>query len=107
MIRDGSQASTLIELGAEDGGRTRDLNLGKVALYQLSYFRTGAMLAPPGKLRQPPNQVPVDPNPPLPRSESGSSSASSHRTSGSPMNNNWAIRSPRLSVTDLGPVVDQ
>ena len=27
-------------LGAEDGIRTRDLNLGKVALYQLSYFRT-------------------------------------------------------------------
>jgi hypothetical protein len=25
--------------GAEDGARTRDLNLGKVALYQLSYFR--------------------------------------------------------------------
>ena len=27
-------------MGAEDGARTRDLNLGKVALYQLSYFRT-------------------------------------------------------------------
>ena len=26
-------------LGAENGTRTRDLNLGKVALYQLSYFR--------------------------------------------------------------------
>ena len=26
-------------VGAEDGIRTRDLNLGKVALYQLSYFR--------------------------------------------------------------------
>ena len=26
-------------LGAENGIRTRDLNLGKVALYQLSYFR--------------------------------------------------------------------
>jgi hypothetical protein len=25
---------------AEDEARTRDLNLGKVALYQLSYFRT-------------------------------------------------------------------
>ena len=24
--------------GAENGTRTRDLNLGKVALYQLSYF---------------------------------------------------------------------
>ena len=29
----------LIDIGAEDGTRTRDLNLGKVALYQLSYFR--------------------------------------------------------------------
>ncbi len=26
-------------IGAEDEIRTRDLNLGKVALYQLSYFR--------------------------------------------------------------------
>ena len=25
--------------GAENGARTRGLNLGKVALYQLSYFR--------------------------------------------------------------------
>ena len=29
-------------LRAEDGIRTRDLNLGKVALYQLSYFRAFA-----------------------------------------------------------------
>jgi hypothetical protein len=29
-----------ISPGAEDEARTRDLNLGKVALYQLSYFRT-------------------------------------------------------------------
>ena len=28
--------------GAENGIRTRDLDLGKVALYQLSYFRVGA-----------------------------------------------------------------
>jgi hypothetical protein len=28
-----------IFFGAEDEARTRDLNLGKVALYQLSYFR--------------------------------------------------------------------
>ena len=27
--------------GAENGIRTRDLDLGKVALYQLSYFRVG------------------------------------------------------------------
>ena len=28
------------ESGAVDEARTRDLNLGKVALYQLSYYRT-------------------------------------------------------------------
>ena len=33
--------SDLLRLGAENGARTRDLNLGKVALYQLSYFRDG------------------------------------------------------------------
>ena|GEM_PF-1565712 len=30
--------------GAEDEARTRDLNLGKVALYQLSYFRVCIIL---------------------------------------------------------------
>ena len=35
---------------AENGTRTRDLNLGKVALYQLSYFRK-IYLPRPGKLR--------------------------------------------------------
>ena len=30
--------------GAENGTRTRDLNLGKVALYQLSYFRRAAFI---------------------------------------------------------------
>ena len=30
------------ENGAVDEARTRDLNLGKVALYQLSYYRNGA-----------------------------------------------------------------
>ena len=30
-----------MSFGAENGIRTRDLNLGKVALYQLSYFRVG------------------------------------------------------------------
>ncbi len=29
----------IVCFGAENGARTRDLNLGKVALYQLSYFR--------------------------------------------------------------------
>ena len=31
--------------GAEDGTRTRDPNLGKVMLYQLSYFRLNVSLA--------------------------------------------------------------
>ena len=31
----------MLSLGAKDGVRTRDLDLGKVALYQLSYFRIG------------------------------------------------------------------
>ena len=30
---------TIIRNGAVDGARTRDLHLGKVALYQLSYYR--------------------------------------------------------------------
>ena len=29
----------MLSRGAKDGVRTRDLDLGKVALYQLSYFR--------------------------------------------------------------------
>ena len=40
----------LLILRAENGTRTRDLNLGKVALYQLSYFRK-IYLPRPGKLR--------------------------------------------------------
>jgi hypothetical protein len=28
-----------MDIGAKNGIRTRDLDLGKVALYQLSYFR--------------------------------------------------------------------
>jgi hypothetical protein len=31
-----------VESGAGNEARTRDLNLGKVALYQLSYSRAGA-----------------------------------------------------------------
>ena len=40
----------LLIIRAENGTRTRDLNLGKVALYQLSYFRK-IYLPRPGKLR--------------------------------------------------------
>jgi hypothetical protein len=35
---------------AADGGRTRDLKLGKLALYQLSYRRIGAILRGGGGL---------------------------------------------------------
>ena len=35
------------ECGAGDEIRTRDIYLGKVVLYQLSYSRTGAPLAAP------------------------------------------------------------
>ena len=34
-----SQAALLVILGAEDEGRTRDIQLGRLTLYQLSYFR--------------------------------------------------------------------
>gem|GEM_PF-1086526 len=33
-----------MELGAKNGTRTRDPDLGKVVLYQLSYFRIGVCL---------------------------------------------------------------
>ena len=35
---------TIIRNGAVDGARTRDLHLGKVALYQLSYYRKTGLL---------------------------------------------------------------
>ena len=38
-----------VEIGAGDGIRTRDINLGKVALYQLSYSREANCTAPPGE----------------------------------------------------------
>ncbi len=34
----------ILGIGAGDGTRTRDIDLGKVALYQLSYSRPGAIL---------------------------------------------------------------
>jgi hypothetical protein len=37
-------------IGAEDEARTRDLNLGKVALYQLSYFRIVPQFCNSGKI---------------------------------------------------------
>ncbi len=37
--KESSATTVTVTLGAENESRTRDLNLGKVALYQLSYFR--------------------------------------------------------------------
>ncbi len=34
-----------VKIGAADGGRTRDLELGKLALYQLSYRRIGQIVS--------------------------------------------------------------
>ena len=39
-------------LGAENGTRTRDLNLGKVALYQLSYFRMACFVIASAKVNK-------------------------------------------------------
>ena len=35
----GYRSSRAVAFGADNGARTRDPNLGKVVLYQLSYFR--------------------------------------------------------------------
>ena len=89
-------------LGAEDGARTRDLNLGKVALYQLSYFRRetdDSRATRPAKR----DQRPLEPNPPAPRPESSSRSTSTSSTSGSAITTSWAIRSPRWNDTAASP----
>ena len=39
MKKSATSFCKLLIFRAENGTRTRDLNLGKVALYQLSYFR--------------------------------------------------------------------
>jgi hypothetical protein len=69
--------------GAEDGIRTRDLNLGKVTLYQLSYFRMGGQCSSSpfaSNLPDPPQTsvyLPDDPSPRLPRDVSPRSSTTS------------------------------
>ena len=45
------RSRTRMESGAVDETRTRDLNLGKVALYQLSYYRTLWCLGPESNQR--------------------------------------------------------
>jgi hypothetical protein len=47
-LKEGKRLPSLNEFGAGDESRTRDLNLGKVALYQLSYSRKrGGILSAP------------------------------------------------------------
>src|SRR5690606_32513272 len=52
--------------GAEDGVRTRDLNLGKVALYQLSYFRATGQIIHPHNRQESVNDPRYSRNRPLP-----------------------------------------
>ena len=47
----------LMEARAEDGTRTRDPNLGKVMLYQLSYFRIKSFVLEAGNVAQNRNKV--------------------------------------------------
>ena len=67
--------------GADDGIRTRDPHLGKVVLYQLSHVRVpqGYQGAGPGST--PGHRTPVEPNPPSPLVEGGSSVTSTASTS--------------------------
>jgi hypothetical protein len=93
--------------GADDGIRTRDPHLGKVVLYQLSHVRTpprGTQSLGTGTLAfngrpSGAGQAPVEPNPPSPRVEGGSSSTQAGRTVGSATITSWAIRSPFLIFT--------
>jgi hypothetical protein len=43
----------LCQAEAADGGRTRDLKLGKLALYQLSYHRAAVNITPPEQIARP------------------------------------------------------
>jgi len=65
-------AGQRIGFRADDGIRTRDPHLGKVVLYQLSHVRVSQVYQ--GAYR------PVDPNPPSPRSDPGSSETSTGST---------------------------
>ncbi len=43
----------MVDCGADDRARTGDLDLGKVALYQLSYVRVNVHNSPPVMINQP------------------------------------------------------
>ncbi len=49
------------------------------------------------------SHLPVEPNPPAPRSETGSSATSLHTTAGTGVMTSWATRSPRSKVTTSSP----
>ena len=93
-------------LGAEDGARTRDLNLGKVALYRLSYFRASPHCSvswiPSGGPITPDFPVlpyrPEEPNPCAPRSVSSKRSTGRGAGSATGTITNWATRSPRAML---------
>jgi hypothetical protein len=100
-------ALTLGFSGADDGIRTRDPHLGKVVLYQLSHVRaplrgiqslgtgTPAFNARPSGA----GQAPVDPKPPSPRLDGGSSSTQDGRICGRATTTSCATRSPLLIFT--------
>jgi hypothetical protein len=53
-MADAARSRGLVDREADDGLRTRDLQLGKLALYQLSYVRArgySSMVPPAGELR--------------------------------------------------------
>src|SRR5581483_3318950 len=83
--------------GADDGIRTRDPNLGKVVLYQLSHVRvvreTYQSPAGPGYVGET-YWRPVEPNPPWPRVVCPRSSTSSQSMAATSWITSWAMRSP-------------
>src|SRR5581483_10814138 len=84
-------------LRADDGIRTRDPNLGKVVLYQLSHVRvvreTYQSPAGPGYVGET-YWRPVEPNPPWPRVVCPRSSTSSQSMAATSWITSWAMRSP-------------
>ena len=93
VVSRADMASDLGFLGADDGIRTRDPNLGKVVLYQLSHVRVRPCRLS-ARCRRP-DHDPVWPKPPSPLSVSGSSSTTEKVTPATARITSWAIRSPR------------
>ena len=83
--------------GADDGIRTRDPNLGKVVLYQLSHVRVRQMRLSAATAPSPP-QEPLCPKPPSPRSVSARLSVTTKAALATAITTSWAMRSPRRTV---------